>query len=423
VTLECFSTELNGLVFFKTGNAAGSPTSAPVYNDPTVDTIAFSRTVADASITSNEIVYTQGGILENIAPPAAQLVAIGKDRVFLSGMEDPNAIWPSKQHVYGEGVAWSDLLEIQVDPEGGDITAIAFMDDKLIIFKPSAILYLAGDGPDDAGFGGSFTAPILITTDVGCSNPSSVAVTPDGLVFQSAKGIYILTRGLQAGYIGADVESANGRVATSALLVDDQNQIRFTNSGDGLVYDYFFRQWSTFTNYAAVGSAIWMGGYVYATSDGTVMVETEGLFLDAGIDIHMKLETAWIKMAGISGFQRVKRATFLGDFKSNHTLRVRTAFDYQPFTSEEHVFDPSTALQSSDYGEDSPYGSGTPYGGTADLVYEFETTLIKQKVEAVKFEIVDIGSNPGQAYALNALTLEVGLKGGTARSPATKKVA
>lgn len=422
VQLECYTTQANLLVFYKTGNAAGSPTSAPVYNDPTVDTVSFQRTVADASIASNEILYTQGGILENIGPPAARLVTVGKDRVWLAGMEDPNLVLPSKRHVAGEGVAWSDLLGIRVDPQGGDISALAFMDDKCVVFKPSAIFVIAGDGPDDAGLNGQFTEPILVTTDVGCANPASIAVTADGLVFQSAKGRYLLTRSLQAVYFGAEVESSNDRQDTSAVLVDDQNQVRFTNSGDALVYDYLFRQWSTFTNHAAVGACIWDGSYVYVKADGTVMVETEDYFLDAGLDIHMRLETAWIKLNGLSGYQRVQRANFLGDFKSDHTLRVRTAFDYQPFSTEEHVFVPADALFSSYYGE-GYYGELSPYGGNADEVYEFETHLVRQKCESVKFEIVDVGSNPGQAYSLSSLTLLVGLKPGTNREPATKKVA
>jgi hypothetical protein len=59
----------------------------------------------------------------------------------------------------GEAVAFNDTLSVTVDQRGGPITALAVLDDKLLIFKESAIFALAGDGPSNTGAGQDYGAP------------------------------------------------------------------------------------------------------------------------------------------------------------------------------------------------------------------------------------------------------------------------
>lgn len=422
IRLEAYSTEANGTVFYKTPHQAQS-VLAPVYNTVASDTVAFERTVADTSITSNELLYTTGGVLENICPPAASLISAGKDRLFLSGLEDPTLTWYSKRMQDTEGVAFHDLQTIRSAQDGGDITAQAFMDDKLVTFKHDAICIVSGDGPDDTGGSNTFTESVLVTTDVGCSNPDSIAVIPDGLVFQSAKGIYILSRALQAGYIGAPVESFNSQTITAATLLEDKNQVRFVCSdGNALVYDYFFRGWTTFTNHEGLSACLFDSTYHYLRANGDVFRETEDFYKDDTREISMLMETAWLKFGGIQGYQRARRVAFLGEFHSDHMLEVSIAYDYQPFEETFHYFDPASALYSTTYGEDSPYGEGTPYGGTGDLVYQFRHHLGKQKCQAIKFRIRDIGSKINRAYSLTSLAMEVGVKAGLFKMGAAKTI-
>ena len=424
--LAGFTTEAEGTVFYRTGNGAANPVTSPVYNDTTTDTVTFVRSVADTSIIANEILYTTGEILENSAPPASSMIAVSGNRCFLAGVAgQPNTVWYSKEYLPGEAVAFSEFLTITVDPAGGAITGLATMDDKLVVFKRDNILFMSGDGPSDLGpdgNGNGFTKPQLITTDVGCIGAQSITLVPQGLVFKSAKGIYLLSRGLEVAYIGAAVEFWNDYTITSAQLLEDQNQIRFlTEDGPALVYDYYFGQWGTFTNHSGKDSLNWNNHYVYLRDDGEVYVETPGYYKDDAIDIHLLIETVWLKFAGLQGFQRIYWASFLGNFYTDHFLKVSVAYDYQPFSQSTHQFDPTTALFSDVFGT-GIFGVETPFGGIADDVYQFRVRMDKQKCQAIRFRVEDIGSNSGQSFSLSNLTLVVGIKQGSSKLGASKTI-
>jgi hypothetical protein len=428
VQIVGYCTIVGGTDFYRCPNDPSTdPVGAPLYNDPTVDTVNFVRSIADTGIQANQLLYTQGGILENIPPPSSRFLAVTKNRVFLGGLEDTRRVWVSKNAVRGEGVAFNDQLYIEVDPSGGDLTALAVLDEKTIFFKRNQIEVVTGDAPDDAGQNGTITPPIVVTTDAGCVDAASIAAFPNGLVFKADKGIYALTRSLEAIYIGAPVEAYNGFSIVSAQLVEKSNQVRFLLSDNAtcLVWDYLFNEWSVFTNHGGVDSAIWLStnGYVYLRSDGKVMTEAPGVYTDDGTDIHMRMKTAWIKLAGLQGFQRVRRVSFLGDFYSDHQMRVRIAYDYQPFQVAEKVFIAANAINGSTWGSDATWGSGSAWGGAGnDLVYQWQIHLARQKCEAIQFELEDVASTPGQGYSIAGLALQVGLLPGGMRLPNRKSL-
>jgi len=404
-----YRTQNNGTVFQKVTSI-----TSPVFNDPTVDSVVVTDTVDDTTLLANEFIYTTGGVFENIAPPSSSLLAAGKNRVFLAGLEDGSLLWFSKPHVAGEGVGFNDSFIIRVDDGDGDITALAVMDDKVIVFKKNQIFAFAGDGPNEAGGGEGFTPAELVTTDVGCELPDSIAVSPDGLVFKSAKGRYLLNRALQVSYVGANVEGFNGLNDTSGDLVGNVNQIRFTTSdGEALVYDYQIGEWGTFTNHKAVDAAVWLGDYAYLKADGQVFRETANRFLDGNTKFSLTLRTAWIKVAGIQGFQRVRRVLILGEFKSGHILTVSVGYDYEDSFPESYSFDTAAILDAVEYGDSATYGADAVYGGVEDTVYQFERHLARQKCQAIRFEISDVFSGEaGEAFEISSLALMVGVKKG-----------
>lgn len=114
------------------------------------------------------------------------------------------------------------------------------MDEKLILFEDNRIFSLTGQGPTPTGDQNDFSEPSLVTSDAGCIDPRSIVLIPIGILFQSNKGIYLLSRSLETKYIGAPVEAFNNQTITSAKLLQDQNQVRLLSSdGTTLVYDYF----------------------------------------------------------------------------------------------------------------------------------------------------------------------------------------
>jgi hypothetical protein len=93
----------------------------------------------------------------------------------------------------------------------------------------------------------SILSPFKCTTTVGCANPNSIAIIPQGIVCQSNKGIWLLGRDLSTSYIGAAVEEyTTSNVVLSAQTVPGTNQVKFVmNSGVVLMYDYYYNQWGT----------------------------------------------------------------------------------------------------------------------------------------------------------------------------------
>jgi hypothetical protein len=416
--LEVYRTEAGpGPIFYKVTSF-----SSPTYNDPTVDTQDITDTLVDSDIIDNELLYTTGGIVENIAPPASSVVAASKNRVFLAGLEEPNTIAFSKPLRDGVGLEFSDVFQLKVTSEGGAITALAVLDDKVVVFKEDRIFAFAGTGPNAAGVG-QFSEPDRVTGDVGCKFPNSITNTGEALFFKSDKGFYQLTRSLEVGYVGADVEAFNGLSVKGGELLADVNQVRFVHSdGAALVYDYFYRQWGTFTNHVGLDSAVWKGLFVYLREDGTVYKETEGFFKDNNNAYPLRFRTAWLKLNSLQGFQRIYRAMVLGTFKASHNLQIKAGFDYQDSFPETHTFDAGALFEASEYGDDAYYGEDEVYGGVEDGVYQLQARLDRQKCQAIRFEIQDQDDGTGgEGYDVTSLAMQVGVKRGLNRIPIAKR--
>lgn len=383
-------------------------------NDTTVDTVTFVDDMSDIVMLGKEPCYTNGGILANDPTSTGGLLAAGKSRVFFTDPADPYLVRYSKEFADGYGIETAPAFALRVDPAGGPITALAVMDDALIIFKRESIFFVAGPGPlanpsADSSYG--FSPPALITSDVGCISPKSIGQTPLGIIFQSAKGIYMLQRDKSVDYVGAPVEAYNSQTITRATLMPDRTQIvLLTDAGETLLFDYLFRQWSTFTNHEGRDAVVLGGTYHYLRNDGRVFRETPGVYRDDNAHIRSVIETAWIKANGMQGFQRIYHAYLLGDYKSPHTLRVKAQYDYEPSWATTWDIDVDSDQTLTVYGEGS-YGAGV-YGSTGESRYQ-EKIHVGAKCEAIRFRIEEreTTANFGAAFELTELALTVGVKG------------
>ena len=419
VICEVFRTTDTGRLLFKIGS---------VDNNTAADSISFADAGAinDTNLVAKESLYTNGGIIENIPPPASLILTPYKNRLVCVSSENPKKLIYSKKRVPLGPVEFCDIFSIVLN-KATRITALSEFDQKLIIFEPNKIFYITGNGPTSTGAQNDFSPPQAITGDVGCANTNSLVLMPLGLMFQSNKGIYLLDRSLQTVYIGAEVEAYNHLTITSAELIQNENQIRYlTSDGRCLIYDYFYGKWSTWTNHEGNGATIWNanGDYVYLRTDGRIFQQSSTSYKDDNDPVEMSLTTSWVKTNGIQGFQRIRRALVLGDFKSTHTLQLEIGHDYQNYFNEVHKFDYMTDLEVIEYGDSTPYGDEEFYGtssGVADGVYQFRAHCKKQKCQSVRFRISDVEeSNPGQAYSISSLMLEVGVRSNTMKLPQQK---
>jgi len=390
-----------------------SSITAPLLNDTTIDTVTFVDTQNDYAIIGNPTLYTTGGVIENIAAPACSYIATYQDRIILQPSENPNQWLYSKQNIPGAPVEFTDSFVNNVDQFGGDLITFIKMDSELILFKETLPYYITGVGPDSTGNQNDFSAPQAISADVGCIDKNSLVLTPGGVLFKSLKGIYLLGRGLQVSYVGADVEAYNSNHVISANLIEGTQQVRFClDNGIALVYDYYVQQWSVFTNIQAVDSIIFQSQLTYLTSVGLVLQETPGKFTDNGEFIKLKLTTSWLSFTGLQGFQRVYKLLFLGDYFNPHNVSIYAAYDFNPFQVQQNVIAAGALLSSPNYGNDAYYGQTTPYGGVPQIE-QFRVDLSRQKCEALQITIEDqqLGASFGENLALSAFGFEVGTKG------------
>ena len=407
-TIGVYRTIDQGTVYYKV-----SPLATPLFNSTTVNSVTFTDTLADSDILSNQLLYTTGGVLENIAPPACTVLQVYKNRMFLGGLENPNQIWYSNKQQVGFGLSFSDFLSIEVDTTGGPITCFSVLDDKLAIFKREAIFILAGNGPTDLGSQNDYTDPQLVNSDAGCIDSNSAVVFPGGVIFKSSKGIYMIDRQTRVTYIGSPVESYNASTVVRSTLVQSKNEVRFLlDSNILLTYNYLFQQWSVFQNYdLGTDAAIYQGKYTFLGSDGLVKQEDSASYLDNTAPVNMKVVTPWFSFAGLQGYQRIYRVFLIGQFKSQHYLRVKFGYDFEQYFGAPSIIDTREFFETNTYGS-GDYGDDV-FGGSDSQVYQFQFDVEVQKCQSIRMSIEDLYiSGSGAGFTITGIALEVSQKSG-----------
>lgn len=375
-------------------------------------------------LSSREALYTSGGELDDLQAPPLLTWTLHSGRFF--GIDATGRrLWFTKDYASNVGTspAWHPTLSM---PFAETLTALASLDEKLVVFSSNSIWLMVGDGPASDGTGAepTFSNPIVMQSDVGCTNPRSVVSTPMGIVFQSARGIYLLTRGLELQWIGRSVKDVLDTypTITSGVLVAKQNQIRFTanSAGDAagivLVYDYVEGQWSTY-RYTIGGvpgapiadAVVWQDTYVLATPTGTVVKEDATTHLDASTWVTMTLETAWVSAAGPLAYHSVRRFSIQGDSHTNHDLTIQVAFDGFSAYEQTKTFAANGDVTTPGLRED------------ADIVIN-----TRRKCGAIRFKVNDatpsggVAVSTGRGASFYVMGIEVGIKKGT-NTPATRK--
>lgn len=391
----------------------GLPSSSAERNDYGVyyQTFTDTGTYTASTILAQPTLYTSGNVLPHVAPPGCSVIAAHQSRIFTDS--DDGTIWYSNPVAPGEIAAFT--LDFRIPPfEGGPVTALVSLDDKLIVFKESSIYVIAGQGPNPTGGGNQYGLPQVLTAGLGCVNPRSVVTCPIGILFYSNDGFALMTRGLQVSTdIGARVEDsmATFDTVTAATHVPDQSHVRFEVNiagfpyGARLVFDYHHNAWSTDflrtpdsgTEYfpPAYGAVWWNGAYTWLTFDGSLCGETADNWLDPGPTwIWVYVSFGNIRVGAIDGLIRLWRVG----------LNMRTlehcgvTFAGKTWTSDEII---------------------DVYSNAARI--DLQVHRADQLCEYVQLSYSDAAPSSipstytGRGYSIHGLTLEVGVRGTTSR--------
>jgi hypothetical protein len=424
VSIVVYRTAANLNTYNRVSSADPTDTGSNGYivNDRTADYVTFDDDLADA--TSNEVDPTRGGALDNISPPSSAVAIDANRRLWLAGGEiADNRVAYSKLRADGGPIEYNDALTVELPDEGGPVVGLHALGDAIVIFKNSQIYAIAGDGPNNNGYG-DFQQPVQIATDVGCIDSRSIVETPEGLMFQSQKGIYMINKGYQVVYAGAEAEGFNDQVISGANLIPDQNAVLFLSSdGTSLWYDYLFGQWSTFTGHQGVSGALFDGKYRYLRANGELMTQSTTSYTDGGSAYRLRAKTAPIRMGGLQEYWRCKRLYILGERFSEHSLRTDVWFNRERAPQETVIFTPADFIDDGTWGSEATWGADDTWGGDIDSGdYQMSYGLARQKCQSVTFEFTEIpGAEPGRSFELTELALLWGSMGGLGRLASARR--
>jgi hypothetical protein len=300
-----------------------------VGNDPTVDTVSFVSTIGDTALKGGEPLYTNGYILENIAPPPCRAMAIHRGRILVGGIDgDPTAVWFSKDVEPGFGIAFNDGLVSRLNSANETVTAVGSMDNYAVACTNTTTWASSDDYPDDTGNPGVLRFSQSSSVN-GCASATTLARDDEGIMIWNAKkapGPWRLDRSLNWSWVGSKDQLDAASLAPVAMLsVPGLNQVRVvgqyaTNTAAALTRENVFGTWAfwQYLKYPVGGlptfvdAIVWNGNVAYLTTDGYVTVEDTTTYGDEGTTIIHSIALSNFNFAGVAGYQRIYVSQFTG---------------------------------------------------------------------------------------------------------------
>jgi hypothetical protein len=416
VIAALYRTQSGGTTYYRVNQTS----SSYIYNNPAAASISVVDNSTDAQIAANILLYDTGGVFDNIVLPSTNLMCVLKNRVVVAGSDVlSNQVFFSKEKEEGIGIEFSNELSFIVDSLGGDITALAAMDDKLIIFKENVIYYVAGILPDKLG-NGAAPYPLLVSTNCGCNYPQSIVLTGLGLMFQSPKGIYMIDRQLNVSYIGQQLDKYTTNLVTplqitSAVNLTDQNQVVFTDiNNQGFIYDTFFSQWYTQTYPFSPVAACVLNDSWYVSNNNQMFQQVKNQTFDnINSPIISRVKTNWISIGQLDGFARIFAILIYGSNASvTSKLKAKIYYDFEDYPTEQVSISPQNLADATIWGSDATWGASSPWGGTFDGSLNFMIRPKRQKCSAIKIEIYDEfpSGTTTQSFTFSGISLAIGVK-------------
>jgi hypothetical protein len=444
-----YRTEGNGTEYYLVSSRdpaqSGAAENGFELNARSAESYTFTDNLADTTLIQREYHPANAtGYLQPFSAPACEVVAAGRDRLWVAGGElAPGEIAPSRYFQPGEVPLFTPALNIQIDRNNEPITAIGFVGEVAAFFRKTSAYTMESEGPDNLGQG-VWGYPRLALADVGAVSQESLALAGEGLYFQSPAGIRVITPGggLRppgaglVGGLGTDVDTlASIGTYAAAVVVPEHSQIRWYSRDPDqptLVVDYTKNVWTTWTGLTTTGAVFWLPGNTVflARGDGHLWRENPDKFLDGDRTYEMVIKTAWLHAAGMGDYLRARRFALFGEGSDGLSLRYRVYYDERPFHTDEGLVsfvgtNPTSKFNPSTWGSVSwgfgPWGDESAESNTGsgsglwfrDGVFRFRRRFDRQKCSVFAIEFSDQGSNA--SFTPVVLALELGLKPGLDR--------
>lgn len=395
MTAELYRTEANGGVLYF---VASTPVVA---GDQATEFTNAVATVADSTIVDNAALYTTAE-LANLPPPSATAVELHQNRVWLAVGD---RLRYSKPLVDGAGIGFSPVLDLGLGGDASRVVALQSLNASLVALEESRIARVVGEGPNASGAGGTFQL-LPVNSPQGCVNRRSVVVVPDGIMFQSSRGIELLDQSFRVNFVGLPVANEFDADVVGAFEVPELSEVRwYLSNAKVVVYSYLTGQWATWRiNTGSLRSAFRTSeGLIYlGTGTHSGMLQNDGFSNDNGGFYALAARTGWLHSGNPQSFLRVSRVGVLANKIGNHTLTINVYFDYSDVVVESFTFD----------------ATNTPVFDR----YQIRTRRLKrQKCAAVSIELVSSLVN-NRSLTISDITLDLAVETGISRLPAAETV-
>ncbi len=372
--------------------------------------LSYTDLIDDCDLDGKPILYTQGsrgavsGLLQNDSPNGADYIWAGRDRIIL-GRKDGEVQW-SKRLFNGEAVAWSN--QSGFFSRIPDLTGVASLDERWIVFTRDAIWEITGDGPNDAGEL-EFSAPRKLPSDGGCIDSRSLVEVSAGLIYQQhTDRLYLLPRGGGAPiWFSQPVRStlAAFPVVTSAVYTRRDNTVSFTCNNTGgtagkvVVHDLRTGDWYVDEldgTPAILGAASWSGAHAICAPTFVRLQTTS--FADVAAAIAMRIRTGDILAFGVNAWGHAHTVFLLAEYRGDCMVSLRISYDSGATFIDLTTFEVS--------------------GKTVGDLVRLQWTPPRTRADRVVLEWSCTALNtPSEGLVFNAFTLEVEPATGLPRLP------
>jgi hypothetical protein len=322
-------------------------------------TLSYADTAADTAIADNEVLYTDSGELPNFSAPPCSALCLWKNRIVALDSET-GKVWPSKTIIEGEWPGFHEGLAVSTDVHAKLPKYLTADGENLILWWDDAIGVLYGDPASDTGVPGTLTQPLILESSrgIGLRDVKSLVAIPDGTLFMSDRGIYLLGHDLQLTFLGRPVDNfadADEFTLVGATHVASANEARFAFSdGTVLVFDYIEQQWHTHElargRYDIASTTYWNGEHCVAalgsseSTDRGVWHQVADEIEDVGLTIPTQWQTAWLSFGGVFAKQRARNLWLFGTFESDVQAQAEVAYDFDDTVAETHLIDGSSVM-------------------------------------------------------------------------------
>lgn len=398
--LAVYRTEANGEVYYLDGFIRLNRYATDWYN--------YNIDTADTTVRTQVQAYTTGGELSNTGLPSCHVGCSVGRRFFVRSDEDPRRVYYSKPLTAGRAIEFDVNFSYLDFPE--DIVGMGALDGVPVLLSATGAYFVDGVGPGSTGQPGDAFAVRSVSGPVGCADQESVVGIPEGVMFRSEQGFYLITRSGEYQYIGGGIEDTAALYPTTLEVVVDEelSVVRWLVQASGgstvlLCFNWATGQWYTQTpvvdgylrTICMHGGEQWSASTNGKTYKSTGWLDTEGTY-------SATIRFGWENLGELQSRKRWWDVYLLLRRKAVHGLRCKLYYNRLDTDVDTYNVDQADVTS---MGEMEQFRAQVAHGRGASDVISVEISDVGVEVEPGSY-------SDSESWQFVGLTYVVGVEPG-----------